>query len=90
MLIRILGDNPGHSFTRNLDSKFVAVIKDLLRYGRDWHVQHCLRQYLNTIEADRHGDQDLQLLLQMWAKEKTKENRAYVRKHLVQFCRRGN
>lgn len=73
MLMRILADNPGHSFTRNFDSKFVATLKDLLRYGRDWHVQHSLRQYLNHLEANRHSDQELQALLQMWTKEKTKE-----------------
>lgn len=78
MLMRILADNPGHSFTRNFDAKFVATFKDLLRYGRDWHVQHYLRQYLNTLEATKASDQDLQLLLQMWAKEKTKNNRNFV------------
>jgi hypothetical protein len=81
MLMRILADNPGHSFTRNFDAKYVATLKDLLRYGRDWHVQHYLRQYLNTLEATKASDQDLQLLLQMWAKEKTKNNRNFVRSH---------
>ncbi|KAJ5126920.1 hypothetical protein N7448_007699 [Penicillium atrosanguineum] len=78
MLMRILVDNPGHSFTRNFDAKFVATLKDLLRYGRDWHVQHYLRQYLNTLEGTKADDQDLQLLLQMWAKEKTKSNRNFI------------
>lgn len=80
MLMRILADNPGHSFTRNLDSKFASVIKDLLRYGRDWHVQHYLREYLGNLETNRHNDQDLQPLLQMWAKEKTKGNGSFVRR----------
>ena len=79
MLMRILVDNPGHSFTRNFDAKYVATLKDLLRYGRDWHVQHYLRQYLNTLESTKADDQDLQLLLQMWAKEKTKNNKNFVR-----------
>ncbi|KAJ5578439.1 uncharacterized protein N7459_007403 [Penicillium hispanicum] len=78
MLMRILADNPGHTFTRNFDAKFVSTIKDLLRNGRDWHVQHYLRQYLNTLEADRAWDQDLQPLLQMWAKEKTKGERSFT------------
>lgn len=78
MLMRILADNPGHTFTRNLDAKFVTTIKDLLRNGRDWHVQHYLRQYLNELEANRAWDQDLQPLLQMWAKEKTKGGRSFV------------
>ncbi|KAJ5167200.1 uncharacterized protein N7482_005981 [Penicillium canariense] len=78
MLMRILADNPGHTFTRNFDSKFCTTIKELLRHGRDWHVQHYLRQYLAQLEANRHWDEDLQLLLQMWAKEKTKGERSFV------------
>ncbi|KAJ5204733.1 uncharacterized protein N7498_005612 [Penicillium cinerascens] len=70
MLMRILVDNPGHSFTRNFDAKYVSTLKDLLRYGRDLHVQHYLRQYLDTLEDTKASDPDLQLLLQMWAKEK--------------------
>ncbi|CAG8893617.1 unnamed protein product [Penicillium egyptiacum] len=72
MLMRILVDNPGHTFTRNFDSKFVTTVKELLRTGRDWHVQSYLRQYLDTLEQQRAWDEDLKLLLQMWAKEKTK------------------
>jgi hypothetical protein len=30
MLMRILVDNPGHTFTRNFDAKFVTTIKELL------------------------------------------------------------
>ncbi|KAJ5711223.1 hypothetical protein N7488_005379 [Penicillium malachiteum] len=78
MVMRILVDNPGHTFTRNIDTKFVAVIKDLLRYGRDWHVQHYLRQYLNSLEGTKHDDIDLQPLLQMWAKEKSKGERSFT------------
>lgn len=78
MLMRILADNPGHSFTRNFDSKFCTTIKELLRNGRDWHVQHYLRQYLAQLEATRHWDDDLQLLLQVWAKEKAKGGRSFV------------
>lgn len=78
MLMRILADNPGHSFTRHFDSKFCTTIKELLRNGRDWHVQHYLREYLAQLEASRHWDDDLQLLLQTWAKEKAKGNRSFV------------
>ncbi|TGO47947.1 hypothetical protein BCON_0257g00090 [Botryotinia convoluta] len=35
MLIRILTDNPGMTFTRNIDAKFVQTVKELLRTGRD-------------------------------------------------------
>ncbi|KAJ5917289.1 hypothetical protein N7466_010843 [Penicillium verhagenii] len=78
MVARILGDNPGHTFTRNFDTKFVTTIKELLRYGRDWHVQHYLRQYLITLETTKQDDEDLQELLQMWAKEKTKGDRSFT------------
>lgn len=92
--MRILVDNPGHSFARNLDSKFATVIKDLLRYGRDWHVQHYLRECLSTLETNRHNDQDLQPLLQMWAKEKTKGNGSFVRRfdylHVARADRESN
>jgi hypothetical protein len=36
-----------------LDAKFVTTIKELLRTGRDWHVQSYLRQYLETLEQQR-------------------------------------
>ncbi|KAJ5082696.1 hypothetical protein N7532_011739 [Penicillium argentinense] len=78
MLMRILTDNPGHTFTKNFDSKFVTVIKELLRYGRDWHVQHYLRQFLTGLETARSMDEDLQPLLAMWAKEKVKSERNAV------------
>jgi hypothetical protein len=78
MLMRILADNPGHSFTRHFDAKFCTTIKELLRNGRDWHVQHYLRQYLAQLETNRHWDDDLQLLLQTWAKEKAKGGRSFV------------
>jgi hypothetical protein len=86
MVMRILADNPGHTFTRNFDTKFVTTIKELLRYGRDWHVQHYLRQYLNTLEGTRLGDQDLQELLQMWDKEKTKGDRSFVSMFFFSYC----
>ncbi|CAI7634794.1 unnamed protein product [Penicillium pancosmium] len=78
MLMRILTDNPGHSFTKNFDSKFVTVIKELLRSGCDWHVQHYLRQFLHGLETSKAMDEDLQPLLAMWAKEKAKSQRQYT------------
>lgn len=78
MLMRILGDNPGHSFTRHFDAKFCSAIKDVLRSGRDLHVRHYLCEYLAYLEATRYQDDDLQLLLQVWAKKKAKAPRAFV------------
>lgn len=76
MLIRILADNPGHTFTRNIDAKFVSVIKDMLRLGRGLDVQHILRETLDSFETQRAADPDLELLLQMWSKEKEKFNKS--------------
>ncbi|KAJ5385516.1 hypothetical protein N7517_003427 [Penicillium concentricum] len=78
MLMRILVDNPGHTFTRNFDAKFVTTIKELLRTGRDWHVQSYLRQYLDLLEQQRSWDEDLKPLLQMWSKEKIKAFRGLI------------
>ncbi|KAF9247713.1 hypothetical protein DTO006G1_6008 [Penicillium roqueforti] len=78
MLMRILADNPGHTFTRNFDAKFVTTVKELLRTGRDWNVQSYLRQYLDSLEQERAWDEDLKLLLQMWAKEKTKASHGLI------------
>ncbi|RLL97359.1 hypothetical protein CFD26_103151 [Aspergillus turcosus] len=75
MLLRILIDNPGHTFTRNIDAKFVATIKDLLREGCDLNVQHFLRETLGAIESQRQWDEDLAPLMQMWKKEKNKMGR---------------
>lgn len=75
MLIRILVDNPGHTFTRNIDAKFVATVKDLLRQARDPSVQGFLRQTLDNLEMQRGWDEDLAPLLQMWAREKSKLRR---------------
>ncbi|KAA8651650.1 uncharacterized protein ATNIH1004_000541 [Aspergillus tanneri] len=75
MLIRILIDNPGYTFTRNLDAKFAATVKDLLRQGKDPNVQYFLRDTLDTLETQRQWDEDLAVLLQMWRKEKTKLTR---------------
>jgi hypothetical protein len=50
MLIRILADNPGKTFTRNLDAKFVVTVKELLRDGRDMSVQQILRETLDTLK----------------------------------------
>ncbi|GAD95443.1 hypothetical protein ANI_1_3182014 [Paecilomyces variotii No. 5] len=76
MLIRILADNPGHTFTRNIDAKFVSVIKDMLRLGKGLDVQHILRETLDSFETERAADPDLEALLEMWSKEKEKFNKS--------------
>ena len=71
MLVRILSDNPGKSFTRNIDSKFVSTVKDLLRDGRDMSVQQILRETLDNFEQSKSNDETLAALLAMWKKEKS-------------------
>jgi len=72
MLMRILSDNPGATFTQNIDKKFVETVKDLIRYGKDPSVQQILRETLENFERDKKNDLNLQALLEMWKKEKVK------------------
>lgn len=72
MLLRILADNPGASFTRNIDSGFVASLKNILRDGRDMSVQHMLRENLESLAHNKASDHNLAELLSMWGKEKKK------------------
>ncbi|KAL8836953.1 MAG: hypothetical protein Q9170_002715 [Blastenia crenularia] len=72
MLVRILADNPGKSFTRNLDSKFTNTVKELLRDGRDMSVQQILRETLDSFEVLKPNDETLAPLREMWKKEKKK------------------
>ena len=69
MLIRILADNPGKTFTKCIDSKFVQAVKELLRFGRDPSVKQLLIETLNTFQRERANDEGLALLLEMWRKE---------------------
>jgi hypothetical protein len=72
MLIRILSENPGHTFTRNFDTKFVGTVKELLREGRDMSAQQMLRETLEMFETQKSWDEDLAGLIAMWKKEKEK------------------
>ncbi len=69
MLVRILADNPGKTFTRNIDAKFVQVVKELLRVGRDPSVKQILMETLDTFKREKAGDEGLALLIEMWNKE---------------------
>ena len=59
MLIRILSENPGHTFTRNFDAKFVTTVKELLREGRDMSAQQMLRETLDMFETQKSWDEGL-------------------------------
>lgn len=81
MLMRILSDNPGQTFTRNLDQKFVDTAKDLLRNGRDPSVLQMLMETLHSFEATKSYDEGMTLLLEMWKKEKEKAQKSGVSCH---------
>ncbi|TGO19538.1 hypothetical protein BPAE_0339g00080 [Botrytis paeoniae] len=65
MLIRILTDNPGMTFTRNIDAKFVQTVKELLRTGRDPSVKQILMETLITFTRDKADDETLAPLIEM-------------------------
>lgn len=69
MLIRILSDNPGASFTKNLDSKFAQTVKELLRNSRDQSVQQIARETLSALYQEKAYDTNLATLFAMWTKE---------------------
>ncbi|KAH7406798.1 hypothetical protein DE146DRAFT_405178 [Phaeosphaeria sp. MPI-PUGE-AT-0046c] len=70
MLIRILADNPGQSFTKNLDKQFADTCKHLLRNGPDRSVSQILRESLDSMEREKAYDTNLNTLFAMWRKEK--------------------
>lgn len=70
MLIRILADNPGQSFTKNLDKQFAETVKHLLRNGQDPSVSQILRETLDALDREKAYDTNLNTLFAMWRKEK--------------------
>lgn len=77
MLLRILSDNPGQTFTRNLDAKFVDTAKELLKNGRDLSVRQMLMETLDSFENTKGYDEGLGLIIEMWRKEKQKALKAH-------------
>jgi len=78
--MRILTDNPGPTFTRNLDKQFAETVKELLRYGRDPSVKQILIETLDTFEREKSADENLKVLLEMWKKEQDKMSKVYGKK----------
>ncbi|KAH6651742.1 hypothetical protein BKA67DRAFT_660529 [Truncatella angustata] len=72
MLMRILTDNPGPTFTRNMDQKFVDVMKEALKSHRDPSVLQLLMETLNAFENTKSQDEGLAPLIDMWRREKDK------------------
>jgi hypothetical protein len=70
MLIRILADNPGQPFTKNMDKHFADTVKHLLRNGQDPSVAQILRESLDALDREKAYDINLTALFAMWRKEK--------------------
>jgi hypothetical protein len=77
MLVRILSDNPGPTFTRNIDKKFADTVKELLRMGRDPSVKQILIETLDNFQREKKHDENLAVLIQMWEKEQAKMEKQY-------------
>lgn len=72
MLLRILVDNPGPTFTRNINDKFVLTAKLLLQDSRDPSVQQIMRETLQHFDSEKKkNDSNLSQLISMWQKERT-------------------
>ena len=70
MLMRILADNPGRTFTRNLDERFAEKVKELFKQGRDPGVRQILMETLEHFDVDNRDDEGLQYLRAVWNKQK--------------------
>lgn len=75
MLIRILSDNPGPTFTRNFDKAFVSTVKELLRNCKDGSTQQILRETLDQLEANKSLQEGMEAIITMWRKEKGNQAR---------------
>lgn len=69
MLIRILADNPGPTFTKGFDDKFVKTIGSCLISSGDPSVQQILRETLHNFDTTKANDPNLAALLTMWHQE---------------------
>ncbi|KAL7926726.1 hypothetical protein ACQKWADRAFT_281229 [Trichoderma austrokoningii] len=72
MLMRILADNPGETFTRNMDTKFVDTTRALLKGTKDNNVRQILMDTLEEFERAKFYDTNLTLIISMWQEEKEK------------------
>lgn len=70
MLLRILADNPGSTFTRNLDERFAEKVKELFKQGRDPGVRQLLVETLEHFDGNKRDDEGLQYLRAVWHKQK--------------------
>ena len=77
MLIRILVDNPGQTFTRNLGRKFADAVKELLRSTKNESVRTAMMDLLDHFERNMGWDEGLAPAVETWRKEREKSFRAY-------------
>lgn len=70
MLIRILADNPGPTFTRNMDEKFTKTVKDVVLKTNDPSVHQMMMETLEAFEQTKAYDEGLILIISMWKQEK--------------------
>ena len=70
MLFRILSQNPGPSFTRNINDKFVSTVHALLRDSKDPSVQQITRETLDSMEREHYNDAGPKQLVNMWRQMK--------------------
>jgi len=78
MLLRILADNPGPIFTRNIDKAFVTTLKSLWRDGRDQSVRQLLQETLEHFEVAKATDPGLEPVREFWKKEKEQIRKYFV------------
>ncbi|KAI9886014.1 MAG: Small subunit processome complex component [Watsoniomyces obsoletus] len=76
MLVRILSDNPGPTFTRNLDARFATTFKELLRNTHDPGLMQLARETLDVLATDKEADEGCAPLREMWLREKEKMAKA--------------
>ncbi|KAI1370743.1 hypothetical protein F4677DRAFT_437704 [Hypoxylon crocopeplum] len=77
MLMRILADNPGQTFTRNLDQKFTDTSRELLRSVRDPSVRQMMMETLDVFESTKAYDEGLAVIIDMWKKEKERAQQQF-------------
>ncbi|RPA83052.1 hypothetical protein BJ508DRAFT_413715 [Ascobolus immersus RN42] len=71
MLLRILSDNPGAIFTRNLEaSKFLASVKKLWEDGQDPSVRQIFWETMDYLQENKSGMEGLTSIIEWWKHEK--------------------
>lgn len=83
MLMRILADNPGTTFTRNFDQQFVDTARSLLKHAQDRRVRQILMETLEDFQFSKMDDPNLVLIVEMWKAQKEKA----LREHGVRCLR---